>query len=69
MSSARDLLWMARAKRRYTRALDADQKLNKAEAYGKKAIGLITNLPKPATITEEDFAKATRADSELPDDE
>ena len=23
MSSARDLLWMARAKRRYTRALDA----------------------------------------------
>jgi tetratricopeptide (TPR) repeat protein len=40
------------------RALDADQKLNKAENYGKKAIGLIGNLQKPATITDEDFAKA-----------
>lgn len=39
-------------------ALDADQKLEKSEKYGKQAIALLTPLQKPATMSDEDFTKA-----------
>jgi tetratricopeptide (TPR) repeat protein len=52
------VLAMTIPRRVNTSALDAEQKLTKAENYGKKAITLITNLAKPATISDEDFAKA-----------
>ena len=38
--------------------LDAQQKLAKVEGYGKKAIDIITAMPKPEMLTEEDFTKA-----------
>jgi tetratricopeptide (TPR) repeat protein len=38
--------------------LDAAQKLAKMESYGKKAIEVIIAMPKPETLTEEEFAKA-----------
>jgi len=38
--------------------LDAEQKLIKVENYSKKGIELLTTLPKPELITEEDFARA-----------
>lgn len=38
--------------------LDGAQKLTKAEAYAKKAIEVITAMPKPELLTEEDFTKA-----------
>ena len=41
-----------------TTALSADQQLTRAETYAKQAITLIPSLPKPATITDEEFAKA-----------
>jgi tetratricopeptide (TPR) repeat protein len=52
------LLAMVIPRRTNTTALDADQRLTKAENYGKKAIVLIPALPKPSTVTEEDFTKA-----------
>jgi tetratricopeptide (TPR) repeat protein len=39
-------------------ALDADQKLDKAEKYGKQAISLLATLQKPAALSDADFAKA-----------
>ena len=41
-----------------SRELDAQQKLNKVEGYGKKAIEVIEAMPKPETMTDEDFTKA-----------
>jgi len=38
--------------------LDAEQKLVKAETYAKKGIALISVLPKPAGISDDDFQKA-----------
>ena len=38
--------------------LDADQKLDKAEKYGKQAITLLVAMQKPAMLTDEDFTKA-----------
>jgi len=39
-------------------ALDADQKLDRSEKYGKQAIALLTTLQKPTALTDEDFTKA-----------
>lgn len=39
-------------------ALDTNQKLDKAEKYSKQAITLLATMPKPAGLTDEDFAKA-----------
>ncbi len=39
-------------------SLDADQQLTKAETYGKRAITLIADIPKPEGMTDEDFIKA-----------
>ena len=38
-------------------ALDAPQKYNKAEGYGRRAVELLTALVKPETLTEEQFKK------------
>ena len=38
-------------------ALDAPQKYNKAEKYGRRAVELLTALVKPETLTEEQFKK------------
>lgn len=38
--------------------LDAGQKLQKAETISKHAIELLGKIPKPAQVTEEDFARA-----------
>jgi tetratricopeptide (TPR) repeat protein len=38
--------------------LSAEKRLNQAEAYEKHALQLIPNLPKPANLTDEQFAKA-----------
>lgn len=39
-------------------ALDAEQKLGRAESYGKQAITLIDGMQKPAPLSDEDFTKA-----------
>ncbi len=39
-------------------ALDGSQKLAKAEAYAKQTIELLAALPKPASMSDEDFARA-----------
>jgi tetratricopeptide (TPR) repeat protein len=52
------LMSMTLARRVNPNALDAEQRLTKAENYGKKAITLINNLIKPAAISDDDFAKA-----------
>jgi tetratricopeptide (TPR) repeat protein len=39
-------------------ALDKDQRLDKSERYSKQAITLVESMPKPATLSDEDFAKA-----------
>lgn len=39
-------------------ALDAEQKLNKAETTAKHGIELLNSMQKPAAITDEDFARA-----------
>ncbi len=39
-------------------ALDGNQKLAKAEGYARQTIELLAALPKPATLTDEDFSKA-----------
>jgi len=41
-----------------TKALDAQQKFDKAEKYGKRALELLALLSKPENVTEEIFAKA-----------
>ena len=38
--------------------LDADQKLNRSEQYLKHGIELLTTLQKPASLTDEEFAKS-----------
>ena len=40
------------------KALGAQEQLTKVEGYGKKAIEVIEAMPKPETMTEEDFTKA-----------
>lgn len=42
---------------------DADQELNTAETYAKHAIEVLTKMPKPAGMTEEQFAAAKAARS------
>ena len=37
---------------------DADKKLDMAETYEKRALGLIPNLPKPVTMSDDQFASA-----------
>jgi len=37
---------------------DADNKLDKAEQYGKRAILLVATLPKPAGVTDQQFAQS-----------
>lgn len=39
-------------------SLDADQKLQKSEKYSKQAIALLAAMPKPAALSDADFAKA-----------
>jgi tetratricopeptide (TPR) repeat protein len=39
-------------------ALDANQKLDRSEKYAKQSISLLANLPKPAGLSDADFAKA-----------
>jgi len=39
-------------------SMDAEPLLNKAEAQEKHALELLPNLPKPATMTDDQFAKA-----------
>ncbi len=39
-------------------ALDADQKLQKSEAYSKKVIALVASMEKPTGLTDEQFTKA-----------
>ncbi|MBI1750265.1 MAG: hypothetical protein HY234_07700 [Acidobacteria bacterium] len=53
------LVTMAKALARRTspQALDAQQKFDKAEKYGKRALELLATLPKPENVTEENFAK------------
>ena len=41
-----------------SQALDAQEKLTKVEGYAKKAIEVIEAMPKPESMTEEDFTKA-----------
>jgi len=38
--------------------LDADQKLDKSEKYGKQAMALLEGMQKPAGLSDEDFVKA-----------
>jgi tetratricopeptide (TPR) repeat protein len=40
------------------KALDADQKLSEAERYAKRAIQLVSSMPKPEGVTDEQFAAA-----------
>ncbi|HMD32186.1 MAG TPA: hypothetical protein VKG84_09780 [Candidatus Acidoferrales bacterium] len=40
------------------RALDADQKLTEAERYAKRAIDLVSSMPKPEALTDEQFTSA-----------
>lgn len=47
----------ALARRTNPQSLDAQQKFDKAEQYGKHAIELIAALPKPENVTEENFTK------------
>lgn len=42
---------------------DADQELNTAEAYAKHAIEVLAKMPKPAGLTDEQFAAAKAARS------
>lgn len=45
--------------------LEADRKLDKAEAYEKHALDVLATLPKPANLSDEDFAKVkTQAQSQ-----
>ncbi len=39
-------------------ALDGNQKLARAEQYAKQSIEILTKLPKPANLSDADFAKA-----------
>ena len=50
-------LTKALARRTNPQALDAQQKFDKAEQYGKHVLELIAALPKPENVTEENFAK------------
>jgi len=54
------LVTIAKALPRRTdaKALDAQQKFDKAEKYGKRALELLAVLPKPENVPEEAFAKA-----------
>jgi tetratricopeptide (TPR) repeat protein len=52
------VLSMVIARRTNPQALDAEQRLTRAEGYGKKAMLLIADLPKPEGMTDEDFTKA-----------
>lgn len=47
----------ALARRTNPQSLDAQQKFDKAEKYGKHALEILASLPKPANVTEENFAK------------
>jgi tetratricopeptide (TPR) repeat protein len=49
---------MATARRIDPTALDAEQKLIKAETRAKHALAIIPTLPKPEGVTDEDFTKA-----------
>jgi tetratricopeptide (TPR) repeat protein len=49
---------MVIARRTNMQALDAEQRLTRAEGYGKKAMLLIADLTKPEGMTDEDFTKA-----------
>ncbi|MGH9747248.1 MAG: hypothetical protein ACRD59_14215 [Candidatus Acidiferrales bacterium] len=40
--------------------IEADRRLAKAEAYEKRALDLLANLPKPDGITDEQFAKSKK---------
>jgi tetratricopeptide (TPR) repeat protein len=45
--------------------LEADRKLDKAEAYEKHALDLLATMPKPANLTDEQFGKVkTQAESQ-----
>lgn len=50
-------LTKALARRTSPQALDAQQKFDRAEKYGKRVLELIAALPKPEAVTEENFAK------------
>ena len=39
---------------------DADNKLDKAELYGKRAVRLMDTLPKPAGMTDQQFAESKK---------
>jgi len=39
-------------------SMDTEPRLNKAEAYEKHALEIIPNVPKPANMTDDQFAKA-----------
>ena len=41
--------------------LDAERRLNKAEGYEKHALELLGTMPKPANLTDDQFAKAKAA--------
>jgi tetratricopeptide (TPR) repeat protein len=41
--------------------MDADRRLDKAEAYEKQALGLLPSMPKPEGTTDDQFAKAKAA--------
>jgi tetratricopeptide (TPR) repeat protein len=42
------------------KALDAEQKLDKAEKYGRHCLELIATMAKPEGVTDEDFERAKR---------
>jgi tetratricopeptide (TPR) repeat protein len=52
------LLVLVMPRRVSPNALDADQKLEKSEKYGKQAVALLEGMQKPAGLSDEDFAKA-----------
>lgn len=51
-------LTKALARRTNPQALDAQQKFDKAEKYGKRALEILATLPKPENVTEENFVKS-----------
>ncbi len=52
------LMALVMPRRLNTSALDAAQRLDRAEKYARQGIELLATLPKPATLTDADFARA-----------
>jgi len=52
------LLALVVSRRAQAGSLDFDQKIAKADKYARQAITLLAEIPKPATMTDEEFAGA-----------